>query len=160
LTPNVIYLPSRVDFHPEHQRVARVVAGSSVLVSLTNARIRIYQVHVPLTRVLVNLVAPISPVLLRAQNASDQYTSQKDSLTSPFRLKRYAAAMSGLEDAAEEFWEMSVAMYVAVHREELLPPLPFEAFRGLRRLSMADPLAFARGRVERHRLRNFCANHS
>lgn len=152
IKPQIVYAPSRVDFHPEHRRVARVLAQSPALLDLREALVRIYQVNVPLTQVLVNLVAPIESVMPLARLTAEQYESQGESLRGPLRLKRYAAATCGCRVAAEEFWELSPARYASLH-EEPPRPLPSEPFRGLRRLAMTDPLAFTRGRTERRRLR-------
>jgi LmbE family N-acetylglucosaminyl deacetylase len=142
LAPHIVYAPSRIDFHPEHYAVARALAGQR---ALTAARtVRIYQIQVPLTRVLVNLTAPIAPVRDAARRAAAAYGSQETSLRGPWRLKTYAAA--------EEFWELSPQAYARLHAEP--PPRPLlDTFRGLRRLAVTDPLAFAVGRGERRRLR-------
>jgi LmbE family N-acetylglucosaminyl deacetylase len=153
LAPQVIYVPSRVDFHPEHRRVARVLARSSYLVEQAQIVLRIYQVQVPLTGILVNLVAPMSAVLSRARRACDAYSSQAESLRAPFRLKGYAGVTYGLGAAAEEFWEISPGAYARLHGQESREST-VEHFRGLRRLSMTDPLAFVEGRAERLRLRS------
>ncbi|MGH8247299.1 MAG: PIG-L deacetylase family protein, partial [Gammaproteobacteria bacterium] len=61
-SPQVIYAPSRVDFHTEHHKVAygcaQLMSGSEVKASAP--WMRVYQVHVPLTPILTNLVADIS----------------------------------------------------------------------------------------------------
>ena len=149
--PQVIYLPSRVDFHPDHYRVARAASHIMARVDGEHAVVRIYQVQVPLTRVLVNLVAPVgaaAPDLLRA---CGQHVSQEGSLRSPLRMKAYAARAHGLTRMAEEFWEMSGATYAALHAPEV-PQALLDTFRGLRPLAVTDPLAFLRGRQERRRL--------
>jgi LmbE family N-acetylglucosaminyl deacetylase len=155
LAPHVVYAPSRVDFHPEHYAVARVIAEVSAL-SVVHA-MRIYQVQVPLTHVLVNLTAPIAPVRDTALAASAVYLSQETSLRGAWRLKTYAARAQGLPGGAEEFWELTPAAYAALHAER--PPRPLvDTFRGLRRLALTDPLAFAQGRAERRRLRHLAAD--
>lgn len=143
LAPHIVYAPSRVDFHPEHYAVARVLAERRALDAVR--AIRIYQVQVPLTRVLVNLIAPIAQVRDAARRASAVYQSQETSLRGPWRLKTYAAA--------EEFWELTPSAYARLHAEP--PPRPLvDTFRGLRRLAVTDPLAYAVGRGERRRLRD------
>ncbi|MSR05818.1 MAG: PIG-L family deacetylase [Gemmatimonadetes bacterium] len=150
--PGVIYAPSRVDFHPEHRRVARALAAALATYTESAPAVRIYQVQVPLTRVLVNLVAPVAEVLPDTLRAAEEYASQAGSLRASLRLKQYAARSHGLAGGAEEFWEMSAGTYVALHAEVTEPPV-HEAFRGFRRLSFTDPLAFALGRGERRHLR-------
>ncbi|HUL01633.1 MAG TPA: PIG-L family deacetylase [Gemmatimonadales bacterium] len=143
LGPHIVYAPSRVDFHPEHYAVARVLAERRALSAVR--AIRIYQVQVPLTRVLVNLTAPIARVRDAARRASAVYRSQETSLRGPWRLKTYAAG--------EEFWEVTPSAYTRLHAES--PPRPLvHTFRGLRRLAVTDPLAYAVGRAERRRLRH------
>lgn len=150
LAPDVVYAPSRVDFHPEHYAVARVIAQVPALVSVHS--IRVYQVQVPLTRILVNLAAPIASVRDMALEASAVYASQESSMRGPLRLKAYAARTHGFPAEAEEFWELTPSAYRALHAEA--PPHALvDTFRGLRRLSVTDPLAFAQGRAERRRLR-------
>ena len=153
LEPHVIYVPSRVDFHPEHYRVARVTADvlGAGGPSTAAAVVRVYQVQVPLTRILVNLVNPVLEVFPELLRACDLYASQEGSLRSPLRLKRYGAFAHRIPGMAEEFWEMEVAAYVALHAGGPSRS-PDETFRGLRRLSPGDPLAFLRGAAERRRL--------
>jgi LmbE family N-acetylglucosaminyl deacetylase len=148
LAPDVVYLPSRVDFHPEHRRVA--VASGSVLGEASNQRrmVRVYQVQVPLTRALANLVAPIGSVFPTLLCARDCYASQEASLRAPIRLKHYVARAHHLPGVAEEFWEMTAAAYAVVEQS---PPAA-SGFRALRRLALTDPLAFLVGRAERRRL--------
>ena len=146
LAPHVVYAPSRIDFHPEHYAVARVLAERRALTAVR--AVRIYQIQVPLTRVLVNLRAPIAPVRDAARRASAAYGSQETSLRGPWRLKTYAAA--------EEFWELSPQAYGKLHAEP--PPRSLlDTFRGLRRLAVTDPLAFVVGRGERRRLRRLAS---
>lgn len=152
-SPKVIYAPSRIDFHPEHRRVARALANALAAVPDQAPAVRIYQVQVPLTRVLVNLVAPIGDVFPECLGAAAEHASQEGSLRACLRLKRYAARSHGLSGGAEEFWEMSAGTYVALHATGPEPPVR-EEFRGCRRFSLTDPLAFAFGRGERLRLRH------
>jgi len=154
IAPDVVYVPSRVDFHPDHYAMARVIAQAPALGAVR--RVRMYQVQVPLTRILVNLVAPIAPALATALQASAAYTSQEASLRGAWRLKAYAARSHRVPFGAEEFWEVTPAGYTALHAEP--PPRPLlETFRGLRRLALTDPLAFSVGRAERRRLRELAA---
>jgi LmbE family N-acetylglucosaminyl deacetylase len=150
LTPDVLYAPSRVDFHPEHYAVARVLASLPAVARV--GVVRIYQVHVPLTGVLVNLVAPIANGWARTRHAFDRYTTQQGSLRGPWRLKLYAARTHAVRWGGEEFWELGPSEYAALHAEPPSRPL-IETFRGLRLRSLTDPLAFAVGRRERRRLR-------
>jgi LmbE family N-acetylglucosaminyl deacetylase len=149
--PHVIYLPSRIDFHPEHYRVARAAAPVVRRLGGESIAVRVYQVQVPLTRVLVNLVAPIEAAVPDVLRAYGRYVSQAGSLRSTLRMKAYAARSHGLAGMAEEFWEMSGAAYAALHAQEPARAL-VDTFRGLRLPALTDPLGFLRGRRERRRL--------
>jgi LmbE family N-acetylglucosaminyl deacetylase len=151
--PDILYAPSCVDFHPEHVAVARTLAGS--LAKLAPERrprsVRVYQVQVPLTARLVNLVADVSQVNLRSEAARAAYASQAVSLASAGRQRRYAASVHGNASALEEFWELTTEGYVRLHLE----PAPVGAsFRGLRRYPLSDPLAYLVGGAGRQRLKD------
>jgi LmbE family N-acetylglucosaminyl deacetylase len=149
LAPQVIYAPSSVDFHPEHRRVA-AVTGTILDASDNRERIvRSYQVQVPLTRTLVNLIAPIGPVLPQVQRARESYRTQEGSLRAPTRLRYYAARAHHLPGVAEEFWEMTGRAYATTRATDSVGQ---SAFRGLRRLAVSDPLAFLVGRAQRRRI--------
>jgi LmbE family N-acetylglucosaminyl deacetylase len=82
LEPDLVYAPSRIDFHPEHRRVAHALALA--LDSRLGARpralaVRIYGVQVPLTPALANLVADVSDVAERCHAVLRSYTSQAGS---------------------------------------------------------------------------------
>ena len=79
--PEIVYTPSRVDFHPEHQRVAYTLAKYLVEKPIDpNLIIRIYQIHVPLTPVLTNLVVDTSSVVKRSIGVLKVYRSQISSI--------------------------------------------------------------------------------
>lgn len=152
LSPDLVYAPSRIDFHPEHYRVAQCLAHvlADWRPTLTPL-VRIYQVQVPLTRALTNVVAPLGPVMHGHLAAVRLYTTQIGSLVACLRMKRYAAALHGVAGQAEEFWQLTAAQYCALHNEP--PPRPLvQTFRGLRTRPFTDPLAYLRGRAERWRL--------
>jgi N-acetylglucosamine malate deacetylase 1 len=151
LAPDIIYLPSRIDFHPEHYRVARVAAGVLRVRQDSKRIIRVYQVQVPLTAALVNLVASIESVFPTVLDAHACYASQEPALRAPLRLRTYAASAQRNDGRLEEFWEMGDAGYVALHAREPDEPL-IKTFRGLRRSPLTDLLAYVRGRTERRRL--------
>lgn len=144
--PTLVYAPSRVDYHSEHWRVAHALA----LALPEGVTVRVYQVHVPLTGLLTNLVADTSGVSGRVAQAFAVYASQQDSLTRSFRLRRYAACYYRLERHAELFWQMPAGAYRQLHcsRPEQWPT----SFRGLRHHAWSDPLAYLLGRGERQRL--------
>ena len=148
--PDLVYAPSRVDYHPEHARVAHglalALAGSGEAPS-----VRVYPVQVPLTRGLTNLVADVSVVVARLEQALDAYATQQHNTLRAMRSRRYAACFYRLGRWAEEFWEMPAEHYCLLHEA---PPDPWDAtlFRGLRRLPLTDPLAYLQGRSARREL--------
>lgn len=150
LDPHVLYAPSRVDFHPEHVRVAHTL-GSVVEESLDPATcIRVYPIQVPLTSLLVNLMNDVSHVeaLPRALAA---YVTQAGTLNNGLRQRRESAALHRIGSLSDEFWEMTPAAYAALHRGEP-DPMPWKSFRGIRNEPWTDPLAHLIGRAERRRL--------
>ena len=147
--PHLLYLPSQVDYHPEHRKAAHAVALT--LGANAAALVRVYQVQVPLTSVLVNVVSDTTRVAADLAPALDAHASQRATVLSGIRLWRYAAALHGRDRAAEEFWEMTAACYHALHR---VPPERWypTVFRGLRRRPLSDPLAYLAGRSARRAL--------
>ncbi|HEY9107935.1 MAG TPA: PIG-L family deacetylase [Roseateles sp.] len=150
LRPDVVYAPSRVDFHPEHHKVAHALALALEAVSHRPEVLRVYQVQVPLTRQLVNVVSDLSSVLAPSEAALRKHRSQAGTIASIFRRRRYSAKWHALPTAAEEFWEMPVQRYVELHRA---PPAQWhDHYRGIRAFSFTDPLAWLVGRKARRRL--------
>jgi len=149
--PHVVYAPSRVDFHPEHQRVAHTLASLFDEAEPRPPLIRVYQIQVPLTPVLTNLVGATSGVMAESAAAFRAYVTQQGSVGCAFRSRRYAARFYDLGGQAEEFWQMSARQYHLLHR---LPreQEPRRAFRSLRARSLADPLAYLVGLAARRRL--------
>jgi LmbE family N-acetylglucosaminyl deacetylase len=153
-SPQLIYAPSRVDFHPEHRKVAH---GLSLLLSRegvvpSEAAVRVCQIQVPLAHRLVNRVVDCSEVGQKLEAALKTYKSQSANLAPALRMRRYAARFYGLTNHAEEFWQMPVMSYCRLHDS---PPeqWPANRFRGMRYRSFSDPLSYAVGWVERRRLR-------
>ena len=112
--PHVVYAPSRVDFHPEHRKVAtslaRALAGGA-----GHPLVRTYQVQVPLTASLTNVVASTGSVARRARSALEAYQTQVGSLRRTLRMKRYAGLRHRATPEAEVFWELPVPAYAALH---------------------------------------------
>jgi LmbE family N-acetylglucosaminyl deacetylase len=151
--PTIVYAPSRVDFHPEHLSVAHSLARaleSLDAAALRRVRVRVYQVQVPLTRILTNVVADVSAVAAQSAAALSAYESQKGSVDGAHRCRRYAALAHGVRGTVEEFWELSAQQYADVHRGRCDDWLG--RFRGLRRFAWTDPLAYWVGNTERRRL--------
>lgn len=152
LRPTLLYLPSRVDFHPEHHRVAHAaaLALAEIPEDQRPRNVRVYQVQVPLTRELVNLVCDLDVVQAHNLRALRAHASQLGSIECTFRRLRYSASLHRLRGAAEEFWELPTAAYVRLHRDA--PAGWRDHFRGLRNFPLTDPLAWMVGRAARRRL--------
>lgn len=151
--PHVVYAPSRVDFHPEHIRVAGVLARalSPNPAVPSGVTIRVYEMHVPLTPVLVNLVTPVGAALALTRAAMGCYVTQIGSIERTFRMRHYGASLFRRQEPVESFWEMDADTYRAVHGQ--LAPSADTAFRGLRARPFVDPLAYLRGLRARRDLR-------
>ena len=151
--PHIIYAPSRIDFHPEHQKAAYALAQllSPNPVESSILQIRIYQIHVPLTPALTNLVVDTSDVATESAAALSVYVTQYESISRTFRQRHYAARLYRTKKQAEEFWQMTAHRYCLLHS---LPPThwPTHTFRGLRFHPFSDPLAYLQGFFERQRL--------
>jgi LmbE family N-acetylglucosaminyl deacetylase len=149
--PTIIYAPSRVDFHPEHLAVAHALARALDPVTTgAGTRVRVYQVQVPLTRILTNVVDDVSPVLAQSVAALTAYESQAGSVESVHRRRRYGAVSHRARGPVEEFWEITCDQYALLHRA---PSSEWSGkFRGVRRFAWTDPLAYLRGNAERRRL--------
>jgi len=151
--PHVLYAPSRVDFHPEHVRVARGLAAALSGDGALGCTIRVYEVQVPLTPVLVNFVTPIGAVVDELIGAMECYPTQLGSIERLLRMKRYAASFYGLSQLAEEFWQMDPAAYRRAHAARAAPEAD-GAFRGVRARPFTDPLSYLRGLGARQQLRD------
>lgn len=140
--PSVVYVPSGIDYHPEHCRVARISA--TVLSERRSlAEVRLYCVQVPLTPLLTNLIHDVSDLDLSIRAILLCYASQRESTACTLRLRRYAARFWQARKQVETFCSMTVATYELLHRR------PLARFVGLRSRAWIDPLAFATGLGER-----------
>lgn len=146
--PDLIYVPSRADFHPEHLAVAYAFA-LALADWARRPTLRIYPVQVPLTTVLANMVADVSSVVPTIAAALGAYKSQSVSVACAIRMRRYAARRFGRGTLAEEFWELSPAQYLALHCDNLPGT---GGFRSLRPAPWLDPLAYLVGRESRREL--------
>jgi len=147
--PDIIYAPSRIDFHPEHHQIAYLLA--QLLPERPTPLVRIYQIHLPLTPVLTNVVVDTSRMLVLTRAALEAHASQFYSVAKTRRMRRYAAHFYGLSQQAEEFWELPAARYRQLHQS---PPGQWsgQAFWGIRFHPFSDPLAYLKGLAERRRL--------
>jgi LmbE family N-acetylglucosaminyl deacetylase len=151
--PTLLYAPSRIDYHPEHRRVAFALSEViSQARELVPCRVRIYSVQVPLTPVLANVVLGASADARELASIAECYVTQRETLSAQRRMRRYVAAWHRLESEteAEEFWEVSALAYEAVHRHTIQPSRPW---RGLHRLPWSDPLSAVVGLRTRRTLR-------
>lgn len=151
-TPQIVYAPSRVDFHPEHVRVARCLARAIAGLGSRDLTVRIYQLHVPLTPVLVNRVAPVQSVANELAATMRCYRTQLGSIERCWRIKRYGAALYGLSGLAEEFWQMDGDAYDRLHQPSVGDAAK-GTFRGVRARPFTDPLSYLRGLRARRGLR-------
>jgi len=132
----LIYVPTCVDFHPEHVAVARLLAG----LLQPGQTVRGYQVGVPLTPVLVNVVADIGQVRTRKLHALEALRTQTESIQPLQRLARYQARLYRLA-AAEVFWEMRAEVYATTTRAGDWRRRSVCPYRGIRPWPGSDPLA-------------------
>jgi len=159
IEPDVIYAPSRIDFHPEHHRVAHALAlalDSHRSVPPRSLDVRIYSVQVPLTPALSNLVVDVSDVAERCHAVLRSYASQAGSIECSYRQRRYGARLHRVRGEVEEFWELPAARYASLHLDT--PEQWPDAFRGLRNFALSDPFAYLVGQRERRRLRSAAAS--
>jgi LmbE family N-acetylglucosaminyl deacetylase len=156
VSPDVVYAPSRIDYHPEHYQAARALAAALDEPAGARMRVRVYQVHVPLTPILTNLVSDLSSVAHESAAALSAYATQRRSVVRVFRLRRYAAAFYGLGRQAEEFWELPADRYCALH----MAPMrwSWRMFRGVRFYPWSDPLAYLVALAERRRAARLAAD--
>jgi LmbE family N-acetylglucosaminyl deacetylase len=148
--PDVVYAPSRVDFHPEHTRVARCLAQAFVDTAPDQLAVRVYQIQVPLTPLLVNLVAPMNSVAPELNAALRCYRTQLGSTERCVRMKLYAGALYDNTGLVEEFWQLNPDAYQRLHAARAGADA---AFRGVRARPFTDPLTYLRGLGARRRLR-------
>ena len=144
---DVVYAPSCVDFHPEHLKVARLLAP----LLQPEQTVRVYEIGVPLTAHLVNLVADIRAEAPTKNRALQAFATQADALVPLARQARYQARRYRLP-TVEVFWEMSALAYARIitdgdWRGRGCP------YRGIRSHPLMDPLAALVGRKARLALR-------
>ena len=141
--PGIIYAPSWLDYHPEHRRVAECLARTVA----ANIAVRVYTLHVPLAE-LANLCVDVTADLPDLRLLFETYRTQEASLLRGLRLRRYAGARNRCSEAIEEFWELSGEAYRNAHRG----PSGIPVVRGLRYLSLTDPLSYLIGRTARRNI--------
>lgn len=140
VAPDIVYAPCWLDYHPEHRRVADCLAK----VVAARTTVRVCTLHVPLVE-LANLFVSVTTEMAGLKTLMRTYRTQEASLLRGLRLRRYAGARSLRAEAIEEFWELSGEAYRVAH--DGLSSVP--AVRGLRHLSLTDPLSYLVGRAAR-----------
>jgi LmbE family N-acetylglucosaminyl deacetylase len=141
--PAIVYAPSTIDYHPEHRRVARVLAG------VCTAPVRVYELGVPLGPFLTDLVADTTAVEGVRQAALAAYGSQALGIANLRRLRRYAGAYWQGIGLAEPFWQLTPGEFRAVVAAE---GSSATRFRGLRGRAFGDPWSYLVGWTTRRRL--------
>lgn len=154
--PSLIYAPSRIDYHPEHHKVAHALAMALTHSPHTGLRVRCYQVQVPLTRHLVNIEVEGSASEEKVRRAFAVYASQTGSIRAATRLGRYVAAARGDCSRREQFWELTASQFIKLHCD---PPSTdwVHHYFGLRYFPWLDPWAFMKGRSRRKQLATLVA---
>ncbi|MGA7732539.1 MAG: PIG-L family deacetylase, partial [Chloroflexia bacterium] len=154
--PTIVYSTSRVDFHPEHLRVAltvaRALAGGA---GMHIERVRVYELQVPLTPVLANLISPIETTHECKQDALASYRTQSGSFLWVPRHNRYLRALYRSEGPVELFWEMSPTQFVALHTNGV--SAQDHGFRSIRLRPFTDLAAWVAGIGKRRALRRLVA---
>lgn len=148
--PDVIYAPSRVDFHPEHWKTAHALAAALARWPAGAPRVRVMALQTPLGAALTNLVHRTEGVQAQHQAALAAHASQVVSTARTQRMRRYTAAFFGLPGEAEAFWEMPALRYQRLHATA---PAAWPAvFRSLRAAPWTDGLAYWQGQRQRQAL--------
>ncbi len=140
----IIYTPSCVDFHPEHIKVGEVVSqlvGSDQL-------IRIFELGVPLTPALINIVADVHAVFASKEQALKAYRSQIGALHPLERIDHYRSNLLNLKHT-EVFWQMSGDSFFKIMEFGIYRWNGKSPFRGIRPRPFTDPLASMVGSRER-----------
>jgi LmbE family N-acetylglucosaminyl deacetylase len=147
--PEIVYAPSIIDFHPEHRLVAKVLAT----VLPTACEVRIFQIQVPLTALLTNVLVDVTDQITEIVAVFRLYETQRSSLERLLRTRRYAGCYYRAGKYLEEFWQLSAVSYKRLHSK----CLGFDSFRGLRYRSITDPLAYCQARALRRQARTIAA---
>jgi LmbE family N-acetylglucosaminyl deacetylase len=155
LKAGIVYTTSCVDFHPEHVRVGAAVAEAFVATRGRNGCrvVRAYEVQVPLTPLLANIIADVSDVIHRKRRALQAYETQLPALPWVPRQERYLRAVYGRKRAVEAFWQMRPDVFCRVMRHEHNRAHHVSPYRSLRLRPFTDGLAWLVGTCGRRRLR-------
>jgi LmbE family N-acetylglucosaminyl deacetylase len=161
LKPTLIYTTSCVDFHPEHLKVARVVAQAlEALPEQAEVLVRVYELQVPLTPALANVAVGISATESAKRCALAEYATQTASFGWVPRHARYLRKLYGMRSTIEVFWELRPGQY-----RLLMSSFPGEKFRfrSIRVRPFSDGLAWTMGlraRISLKRIATGKAHHA
>lgn len=155
IRPDFFYAPSCIDFHPEHKKVALALGKmiNSQYKDFLETVVRVYQIHVPLTPVLTNLVVAVGSVMGRVESALECYTSQSGSMAQTRRLRRYAGKFYGISHQIEEFWALNPTAYGRIHAPRSLS-CSSDDFKGLLPHPLMDPYIYVHGALRRRQTAN------
>lgn len=155
--PDVIYAPSPVDYHPQHLKVASALA--STLPHAEQPLVRVWELGVPLTTTLTNLIANVDSVEPQRQVALQAYVTQTSTVQSVARLRKYNRAFWRTGGVVECFWQLTSREYKSVVSAGDWSGRA-SPFRGFRPRPLADPLSFLQAQNERRRLAQVAASAS
>ncbi|MDQ3705185.1 MAG: PIG-L family deacetylase [Chloroflexota bacterium] len=149
--PAVVYAPSRVDFHPEHLKVARVLARTlHALRDVTHPKIRIYELQVPLTPVLANVAVEVGGWAAKRKAAAlGHYKTQQGSFGWVPRHSKYLRRLYRTGDPVEVFWELAAESYSQLTEASV----GSTKYRSIRLRPFGDGLAWLVGLGERRQLK-------
>ncbi len=155
LKPGIVYTTSCVDYYPEHVRVGAAVADALAATRGRNGCrvVRAYEVQVPLTPLLANVVADVHDVEHLKRRALQAYATQLPGLLWAHRQERYQRAIYGRKGAVEAFWQMRPGLFCRVMERGRNSTYPVSPYRGLRPRPFTDGLAWLVGTRDRRRLR-------
>ncbi|HEX8598110.1 MAG TPA: PIG-L family deacetylase [Chloroflexia bacterium] len=149
--PTIIYAPSGGDFHPEHVKVAQVLARTlHALRYVTHPKIRIYELQVPLTPVLADVAVEVgSWAAEKKARALAQYETQQGSFGWVPRHAKYLRSLYRTTEPVEVFWELASESYSRLMRFSV----ESGKYRSIRLRPFGDGLAWLVGLNERRRLK-------
>jgi LmbE family N-acetylglucosaminyl deacetylase len=149
--PQLVYAPSCIDFHPEHVKVARVLADAlRSLEGSVRPKIRIYELQVPLTPILANIAVEVGGAAAKKKaRALSDYRTQQGSLGHVPRQSRYLRRLYRSRHPLEVFWELDPESYCRL----MECGSTTAKYRGMRLRPLSDGLAWSAGAEERRRMK-------
>jgi LmbE family N-acetylglucosaminyl deacetylase len=150
--PTLIYAPSCIDFHPEHVKVAQVLARTLVcLPDTARPKVRVYELQVPLTPALADVAVEVGGLAAaKKARAFAEYRTQQGSLMRAVRHSRYLRRLYGSPGPLEVFWDLDTPGYCRLMEDGVQVP---RRYRGMRPRPFTDGLAWLVGLRERRQLR-------